>query len=272
MTTASEIVEDAAALVLVDEADVGLEPDEYAFGSRFLNDWAAELFDGAVDFGYRPVASSGDIITSPTSVNLALKQNLGVIIAPAFGVPIPVDVQTQATASLRRLKARYLRRPKAVLPSNLPMGSGNLGRAFAFSSFYGFALPQSILRLDSSSTITIATVNTPVIVDGWTVDRSVNVTAIAGGTVEYLADRPYLANLEATFTIDAASSDQFTFYFRKNGALLEQSKLVFDADAKQNILMKWVETLRRGDLVSIAIENNSGTTNIVLTAGHFTVN
>ena len=270
MTFATEIVSDAAALVLVDEADIALEPNEFATGTRFLNDFSAELFDLGIDFGYRPVSNTGDPITSPASVNLALKQNLGVLLAPLFGVPVPIDLRQDANTSLKRLKANFIRRPRSIQPSTLPMGSGNAPRGRP--GFYSMPLPQSILRLNASSTVTIATINTPVIVAGWTVDRSVNVTALAAGTVEYLSDSPYLAMLEANFTINTAGNDQFTFYFRKNSALLEQSRIIFDADANQNIFLKWAETLRRGDKIDIAVENNSGTTNLVLINGHFTVN
>lgn len=272
MTFATEIIEDATALILVNEADIGLEANEFSLGTRILNDWAAELFDLGVDFGYRPVSSSGDPLTSPSSVNLALKQNLGVLLGPAFGVPVPADVRTDATASLKSLKANFLRRPKSRLPSTLPMGSGNSQAFHSRSAFYPFSLPQSIMRLDSSSTVTIATINTPVIVAGWTVDRSINVNALAAGTVEYLNDASYLAMLEARLTVDSSSNDQFTFYFRKNGALLEQSRMPFDADADQNVLLKWAETLRRGDTVSIVVENNEDTNDLVITNGHFTVN
>lgn len=271
MTFASEIVADGLALVLVDEEDISLDPADFSIGTRFLNDFAAQLFDSGVDFGYRPVAVSGDPITSPSSVNLALKQNLGVILGPSFGVPVPVDLRTDAAASLKSLKANFLRRPKARLPSTLPMGSGNV-QSIRRAGFYPFPLPFSILRLDSSSTVSIATVDVAVIVAGWTVDRSVNLTALAAGTVEYLNDQPYLAMLEANFTIDSAGSDQFTFFFRKNSAEIEQSRIVFDADVNQNISMKWAETLRRSDKIDIAVENNTDTSDIVLTNGHFTVN
>jgi hypothetical protein len=269
MTTALEIVEDALALVLVDEADITIDPSELAIGTRFLNDFCAQLFDLGVDFGYRPVTSSGDPITSPSSVNLALKQNLGVLIAPIFGLPVPPDLRADAALSMRGLKANFIRRPKARLPSNLPMGSGN--RSYYHPSFYPFALPVALLRLDSSSTVTIAATDTPVVVDGWTVDRSINVTALAAGTVQYLADQPYLALLESSLTVNAAGSKQFTAYFRKNSAVIEQSRIVFDADAAQNILLKWPEQLRRNDIVDVAIENNDDTTDLVITSGHFTV-
>jgi len=269
LTFASEIVNDATTLILVNEGDISLEPNEQSLATRILNDFAAELFDLGVDFGYRPVSSSGDPVTSPTSVNLALKQNLGVLLGSAFGLPVPPDLQRQANDSLKRLKANFMRRPRRHFPTTLPMGAGNIE---TYNAFYPFALPQAILRLNSSSTVTISTINTPVIVASWTVDRSVNVDALAAGTVEYLNEEPYLALLEARLTIDSSSSDQFTFYFRKNSAVLEQSALVFDADADQNIVLKWAETLQKNDKVSIVVENNEDTNNLVITNGHFTVN
>ena len=271
MTFASEIVSDSLALILVDVADEGEDAADFSISVRSLNDMAAELFDLGIDFGYRPVTVSGDPITSPASVNTALKENLAIRLAPVFGMPVSLELKENARASLTRLKANFLRRPKARLPSTLPMGSGNLQNVSRVG-FYPFSLPFSILRLDSSSTVTIATVNVAVRVGGWTVDRSVNLTALAAGTVEYLNDQPYLAMLEANFTIDAADSDRFTFFFRKNSAEIAQSRITFDAGVNQNVLMKWPETLRRGDKIDIAVENNTDATDIVLTNGHFTVN
>lgn len=271
MTFASEIITDGLSKILVDEEDISLDAADFSLGTRWLNDFAAELFDLGVDFGYRPITVSGDPITSPASVNTALKENLAVGLAPDFGMPVSLELKENARASLTRLKANFLRRPKSRLPSTLPMGSGNI-QGIRRTGFYPFSLPSSILRLNSSSTVTIATVNVAVRVGGWTVDRSVNLTALAAGTVEYQNDQPYLAMLEANFTIDAAASDRFTFFFRKNSAEIAQSRITFDAGVNQNVLMKWPETLRRGDKIDIAVENNTDTSNIVLTNGHFTVN
>ena len=204
-------------------------------------------------------------------MNGALKYNLARRAASVFGTPLSAEVALEARATEKRLKANFMRRPKARLPSNLPMGSGHLTRTHSSATFYPFTLPEAFLRLNTTSTVTIATINTPVQVGGWTVDRAVNVDALAAGSVEFTSDGPFLALFEASFTINAASGDQFTFYFAKNGALLEQSALVFDADKAQNIFPRWSETLRRGDIITILVENNSATTDLVLTNGHFRV-
>lgn len=271
MTFAQEITDDAAALILVDEADITTDAGDSALLTRFLNDYCAELFDLGIDFGYRPVVNPGDPITSPTSVNGALKYNLAKRVSSVFGIPLSQEVALEANNTEKRLKANFMRRPRARLPSNLPMGTGQLTSIFTLSTFYPFTLPQAFLRLDTTSTVTITTINTPVQVGGWTIDRSVNVDALEAGSVEFTSDGPFLALLEANFTINIAASDQFTFYFAKNGALLEQSAVVFDADKNQNIFLKWAETLRRGDIITILVENNSDTTDLVLTNGHFRV-
>ncbi len=271
MTFASEIIEDAAAFIMVGEEDISIEPNEFQQGARILNDYCAELFGLGVDIGYRPVSSSGDPVTVPSSVNLALKQNLGLLLAPMFGISPQPALVVQAGKSERRMKAQFTRRIRSTYPGTLPMGSGNRTSGFISSAFYPFTPPMALLRLNASTTVTIAAIDTPVVVSGWTVDQQTNVNAATAGTVEYLNDGSYLASLEASLTISAAT-DQFTFYFMKNGAKLEQSALVFDADAAQNIRLRWFETLRRGDTVSIAVENNEDTTNLTITDGHFTVN
>ena len=268
MTFAQQITSDAAALILVDGADIGTDPSDSALLTRFLNDYCAELFDLGIDFGYRPVVDPGDPITSPTSVDAALKFNLASRASSVFGLPLLPGAAAEALRTEKRLKANFMRRPKGRLPSTLPMGAGNIGRSGSSSDFYPFGLPRGFLRLDSSSTVTISAIDTPVQVGGWVVDSSVNVTASEDGSIEFHNEGPYLALLEASLTVNAAAGDQFTFYFAKNGAILEQSALVFDADKSQNLFPKWAETLRRGDVITLLVANNTDTTNITLTNGH----
>ena len=109
MTRAQEIVEDAAALILVDEANTALEASEFQISVRFLNDLCAELYDDDIDFGYRPVSSPSDVITSTTAVNSALKYMLAKRIAPIFGLPISPMVVTEADRLEASLNNRYQR-------------------------------------------------------------------------------------------------------------------------------------------------------------------
>lgn len=269
MTFALEIVEGAAAQIFVGEEGKALESSEFALMTRILNDYCASLFMRGIDFGYRPVSSASDPLTSPDAVNEALKFNLAVRSNGVFGLPLDPDVRQLARETEKALKAGFMRRPRARMPTIVPAGTGNQTSIRSTNTFYPFSLPEGFLRLDTSSTVTITTINTPVQVGGWTIDRDINVTALESGSIEYVSEGPFLALLEANFTIDTAASDQFTFYFAKNGAILEQSSIVFDADKNQNIFMRFSETLRRRDVVSILVENNSDVTDLVLTNGHF---
>jgi len=283
MTAAQEIIEDGFALALVDEADIALEADESAIGVRFLNDYCADQFDSGIDFGYRPVSTPDEPVTSPASVNRALKKIMARECAPLFGVPLSPDVLTAANQAESDLRSRYLRITPSRFTVTTPRGSGNSdfssgdgdkgsGGAFFSTFFRAVAVPQAFLRLDASTTVTIATIDTPAAVTGpWVVDRDVNTTSTTAGAITFDIKGDYLANLEANLTINTAGSDQFTFYFAINGALLEQSRLVFDADRAQNILVKWVGTLRDTDIVTLLVENNSATTNLTLTNGHLRV-
>lgn len=268
MTTANEIVEDAAALILVDEANTALEANEAQILLRFLNDYCAELYDLGVDFGYRPVSSLGDVLTSPPSVNTALKANLALRSNPVFGLPVPPETLKLANDTEKRLKANFMRRPRRKLPRELPSGSG---RWVWDSAFFPFPLPEGFLRVENTITVSISAADTPVQISGWVVDRTSNVTAKEDGTVEYLNQGPYLANLEANLTVDAQGSDLITFYFAKNGAIIENSRLPVDADTKQNVRVQWPERLRLNDVVTLLVENNSDDTDVVITAGHFRV-
>jgi len=283
MTTAQEIIDDGFALALVDEADVTTQPDESAIGVRFLNDYCADQFDSGVDFGYRPVSTPDEPVTSPASVNRALKKIIARECGPLFGMPVSQEVLRDANKAESGLESRYLRITSSRFTTTTPRGSGNSdsragdgdrGSSGAFFStfFRAVAVPQAFLRLDASTTVTIATIDVPVAVTGpWVVDRDVNTTSTTAGAITFDTRGDYLANLEANLTINAASSDQFTFYFAINGGLLEQSRLVFDADKVQNILVKWVGTLRDTDTVTLLVENNSDTTNLTIINGHLRV-
>lgn len=283
MTTAQEIVEDGLALALVDEADISLDASEFAIGARFLNDWVAEQFESGVDIGYRPVSNPADPVTSPASVNRALKKIVARECGPLFGIEVPLKVEISGDDAERMLISRFLRITPSRFTTTTPRGSGNSdvsggngdkggGGAF-FSTFYNeIAVPQAFLRLDASTTVSIATIDTPVVVSGpWVVDRDINTTSTTAGVITFDTKGAYLANLEANLTVDLQSPDSYTFYFAKNGAILEQSRLPFDADVDQNILVKWRGTLLDTDEITLMVENNSDTDDLVITNAHLRI-
>ena len=268
MTTANEIVSDAAALIFVDEASTGLEAGESALLVRFLNDYCAELYDSGIDIGYRPVSSGGDIITSPASVNMALKYNLAARANDLFGMPLPINTAQLAISTEKTLRSNFVKPLRAQIPTNLPVGTGQRRYLYTNDAFYPFFQPVAALRLDSASTVDIVTASTPVQVGGWTIDRQVNVTVTAAGLITHDSEMDYLAVLEANLTVASGGGDELTFYFAKNGALIQQSALSVTSDVDQNILIKWPETLRRNDTVSLWVENTSDTSDVVINNGH----
>ena len=271
MTTANEIVTDAAALILVDEANTGMDPDEFALGVRFLNDLCAELYDDDVDFGYRPVASASDFITSPSSVNSALKFMLAVRMNPLFGLPLPPEVFNQATKLEASLTNRYQRSLSQAYPDTLPIGSGNDVDSFQVDEFYRTAMPEAFLRLTSAQTISIAAINTPVAISsGFSVDRQSNVD-ISNGAVTFIPDGQYYAMFEAVLTIPAGREDLFTFYFAKNGVLLKQSAVSARDGEGDTVKVRWAENLRKDDVVTLMVENNDNTNDLTINNGSFRV-
>ncbi len=270
MTTAQEIVDDSAALILVDEANTALEPNERAIMTRFLNDYLAEMHSAGVDIGYRPVSSPSDVVTIPTGARQAIKYGLALRCNAIFGLPVPQEVALLAPALEKSLKSSYMRLPKVRPPRTLPQGTGNHYNVYDLNTFYPISQPEGNLRLEQSTTVTIATINTPVVVTGpWTVDRDTNINTTGQGDMQYILQEPYLARLVADLTLSTTTGDRYTFFFTRNGARVEQSEYEVTADRIQNINFQWTDTIYRSDTVRLAVENNTGTNDLTITHGHF---
>lgn len=274
MTTAQEIVEDAAALILVDEANTSLEPNESAIMTRFLNDMCADLYDDDVDIGFKPVTSPSDFITSPSSVNYALKVMLAKRSSPIFGLPLDPDLRQEARKIEESLTRRYLRSVSQDYPDTLPMGSGNYDDTFLIDNFYQQQIPQAFLRLPNDGAnpkvVTIANQDEWTAIGGFAVDRQKNIRS-DGQSVTYQLDGAYYSIFEAVFSMAAGNDDLFTFAFAKNGAILEQSQV----DARDletfTVKVRWAEALRRNDVVNVVVKNNDNDNDLTLFSGVFRV-
>ncbi len=270
MTTAQEIVDDSAALILVDEANTSLEANESAIMTRFLNDFLAELHSSGVDIGYRPVSNPSDVVTIPTGARQAIKYGLAFRTNAVFGLPLPQEVALLAPALERSLKSSYMRLPKVRPPRTLPQGTGNHYNVYDLNTFYAISQPDAQLRLELSTTVSIATINTPVVVTGpWTVDRDVNITTLGQGDMQYILQEPYLARLTADLTLSSTNGDRYTFYFTRNGATVAQSAYEVTANRVQDINFQWTDTIYRDDTIRLVVENNTGTNDLTITHGHF---
>lgn len=271
MTTAAEIVADAAALILVDEANSSLEGSTVNLLTRILNDYLAELNSAGVDLGYRPVSSPSDLVTIPSGANLAIKYGLALRSNAVFGLPIPAEVSGLYPGLERSLRSSYMRLPKVKPQRTLPMGTGNHYNVYDLNTFYPPSKPEGQLRLPASTTVSFGASNVLQNVTGpWDSDRLVNLNSI-DGNFEYVLDDSYLARLKADLTLSTTTGDRYTFYFTRNDAVIDQSNFEIVADRAQNINFQFVDTIYRQDNVRLVVENNTGTNDLTITHGHFTL-
>ena len=261
MTEANEIITDAAAIVLVDEEAQALEPDQFAIGARFLNDLAASHEALGIFYNFTPVANPADVITSPASANAGLKFALAPRMAPLFGIPyVPTQ---EAKDAIRSLKARFLRRPSPRHPRNLPVGAGNDNGIYSGGAFFGDSLITGNLS-QAGQTVTIATVNTPVLIAGpWVIEATNGMTGTTGGRLTFDGNRR-LVQIEVNLTIATASNDTFNLYLYKNGAQLAPGVPV-TANQARNVYLDRTEPIVTGDFIEAYLENTSDTTDAVIT-------
>jgi hypothetical protein len=259
MTSAIQIVEDAFAIVLADEGDAPVEPNDLALGVRFLNDLAAELEGQGVYFNYTPVTNPDDLITSPPTANSGLKYALAPRLADIVG--LSYTSSDSANSAISSLTNMFLKLDAPRFPSTMPRGSGN--RNVDNGRFtYPSSLAAGSLSSTTSQTVTISTVDTPVKIAGtWIVDRTSWFTGTTDGRLTFDGVKR-LALIEVNLTTQAAGSDQFTFYATKNGALLG-SGVVLEADATRNVFLRCAEPLVTDDYIEIFVANNSDTTDLV---------
>ena len=270
MTTAAEIVSDATALILVDEANTGLEPNEFAIAVRFLNDMCAELYDDDIDFGYRPVSSPSDLLSSPTSVNSALKYMLAKRLNAIFGLPMPQEVFIEARRLEASLNNRYQRSISQIFPDTLPTGSGNWRDTFQDDNFYQLPQPEAFLRLTAPLTPSIPAAASPVALSGFAVDRQINVRS-NGSSITYVNTGAYYAMFDAVFSLSAGNDDLLTFAFAKNGVPLQQSAIQIRDGAPSQVKLRWAENLRKDDVVTVLVANEDNDNDPTITTGTFRV-
>lgn len=260
MALANEVIKDALALVLVDEADISFTANELNLGARFLNDLNAEFEALGIFSNFTPVNSPDDPITSPASALSGLKFSLAPRMAPLFGVNyVPTQ---EARAAISSFKAIFMKKPLAGFGSTMPRGSGNRRFFTGERDFYPAPLVAASLSSQVSQTITIAAIDTPVLIGStWNVDRTARMTGSTAGRLT-LDAAAHLAMIEANFTIQS-NTDNLTFYVYKNGAQLAPGVPV-TADQVRNVYMQRAEPMVTGDFIEIFVENNQTTADVVI--------
>jgi len=85
--------------------------------------------------------------------------------------------------------------------------------------------------------------------------------------ITYQSETPYLASVNFSFTTSTTTGDRYRVYIARNDALTTQGSFAFVADKVQNNFLEWTDTIYKGDTISIYVESENGTNDIVFTNG-----
>jgi len=126
---------------------------------------------------------------------------------------------------------------------------------------------SSLLATHAGATITISVINTPVVVGAtWVIEEEHRFSGTAAGRFTYTGVGASVS-IHATITAEvAASSDDCTFYIAINGVVQANSGIqrTLTSGSPGNLGLIWAADLETNDYVEIFVENNDGTTNVVL--------
>jgi hypothetical protein len=125
--------------------------------------------------------------------------------------------------------------------------------------------PDGLLST-SSNTVTISTINTPVLLDGtgtYTVERSSQFTGTTAGRLTYNGEKdtvvPITANVGGEPTV--GTNIDYTFYIAINGSVVTNSlaSTTVDAGNPKNTSLLWQASLSQNDYVELWVECTTGT-------------
>lgn len=128
---------------------------------------------------------------------------------------------------------------------------------------------NSLLATNAGNTVTIAALNTPVIIGAtWVSSHESRFEGTAGGRFTYTGKGAHVA-ISATITaeLDGTPTDRnCTFYIFKNGTEVTSSgiqrKLVTGSPG--NLSLVWQEDLATNDYLEIFVENNESTEDVII--------
>lgn len=138
-----------------------------------------------------------------------------------------------------------------------------------FTSNSGIANSRNtLLATNAGATVTIAAINTPVIIGAtWVMVEESRFSGTAGGRFTYTGTGSYVSlHASISATISTGINIQTTFYFFKNGTEITASAIEreFSSGIVGNISMLWGDELETGDYIEIFAENNDTTADIVV--------
>jgi hypothetical protein len=130
--------------------------------------------------------------------------------------------------------------------------------------------PDAMLSLTSNATATvIASANTPVLVAGtWVVERTSQFTGTTAGRYTYDAGKDLTVPADVVVDMEPSSgtNKDLTVYIALNGSIITNSgrKVRVDSGNPLNVTCLWQFKLSTSDFVEVYVENNTDTTNILV--------
>lgn len=138
--------------------------------------------------------------------------------------------------------------------------------------------PDALLSMQANATATtISAANTPVLVAGtWVDEGSSHFTSTTAGRSTYNAERDFTTPVTARLSIEpsAGTNKTLSAYVAVNGTVIADSKSTIQADAgsPQNISVVWQYNFSQNDYLEVFVENNTDTTNILVSSAISRIN
>jgi hypothetical protein len=262
-TTAGDVISGALKLILVEAADSGLEPDEYADGLIALNDFMAGLESDGLRLGYSRCCNIADIVTIPDGSIRAVKSNLAIDLAPQFGGKVSATLIKQASEGMNTLRKIGVRIGQSLLPPSLPMGIGN----YRYSN-YCTESPYAEMTLSNNRRVTeITTEAAAEKAQGfWTIGKFSGLSPdISGRIINNGPKRTFQLSADLTLVADDDILECVVGFVR-NAQFVLYTTLELSTDAARAVIEGSVE-LEQGQYLDIVVADVYTTTDVTLTDG-----
>lgn len=138
--------------------------------------------------------------------------------------------------------------------------------------------PDALLSMQGNATATtISAANTPVLTAGtWVDEGSSHYTSTTGGRSTYNGERNFTTPVTARLSIEpsAGTNKTLSAYVAINGTVIADSKSTIQADAgsPQNISVVWQYDFAENDYLEVFVENNTDTTDILVSSAIIRIN
>lgn len=128
----------------------------------------------------------------------------------------------------------------------------------------------TVMTLTGNSTDTALTQNTPVQINmggGATQQASVRFTTSSAGVNTYIGTKQIYVSLQCTITFDkqGSGSDDYTFYYYKNGTQLAGSQTAVRANPVDAVTMVYGTLMNNSDTIELYVENTSSNDDMLVT-------